>query len=45
MLEKIGQFIEIAKEPKAYRCWMCGIGHNDAAAFLWHINMCSQEAN
>lgn len=29
---------------KAYNCWMCGMGHNNPAAFLWHINACSLEA-
>jgi hypothetical protein len=27
----------------AYECWMCGQGHDNAVAYLWHINACNLE--
>ena len=25
-------------ESHAYRCWMCGAGHDSPSEYLWHIN-------
>ncbi len=31
------------KDKCAYKCWMCGKGHNNSIAFLWHISACELE--
>ena len=38
IITKIDGFIYGRKRGAAYRCWMCDAGHNNPAAFLWHIN-------
>ena len=32
-----------SRKDMEYRCWMCGMGHKNPSAFLWHINACEME--
>ncbi len=35
--------IFLGERGDAYRCWMCGMEHENPVAYLWHINACELE--
>ena len=35
--------ILLGSDSGAYRCWMCGMEHENPVAYLWHINACELE--
>jgi hypothetical protein len=41
LVEKIKRLV--VANTSIYQCWMCGKGHNNPTAYLWHINACELE--